>query len=72
VARTKAASTVGELRALIKGLRDDTPVRPCWPRGHRPHKYDPGVELLGLRVQTDRRTARPYLAVVVKLYAVTD
>lgn len=72
MAKTKAATTVGQLRALIKGLRDDTPILPGWPRGHRPHKYDPGVELLGLHVRKSRDTANPYLAVVVKLFAFCD
>ena len=72
MARTQPARTVGQLRALIEGLPDDAPVHPVWPRGHRHHKYDPVVELLGLRTRTDRRTGRPYLAVVVKLVAFDD
>jgi hypothetical protein len=65
--KSKAARTVGELRTLIHDLPDGTPILPSWPRGHRPHKHDPGIELLGMRVKTTR-TGKTYLAAVVKLF----
>jgi hypothetical protein len=63
--------TVGELRKLIRGLPADTPIWPDWPRGHLPHKYDPGIELLGMRLKTTRR-GQTYLAAIVKLFALGD
>lgn len=69
--KSTAAHTAGQLRDLLEGVPAETPIYPDWPRGHKPHKHDPGVELLGIRLKTDRR-GKLYLSAVVKLFAPGD
>lgn len=42
--------TVGQLRKLIKGLPDKTPVLPDWAAHRIPDNDQPGVEILGASV----------------------
>ena len=50
--------TVGELRSVIAGLPDTTPIRPQWAAGSEPGDHEPGVSLLGFDVLDGQLLAR--------------
>jgi hypothetical protein len=43
--------TIGELRVIIKDLRDDVPVCIDWALGEAPRDHEPGVKLFGWDVE---------------------
>jgi len=65
MARKKLATTVGELRELIKDLPDSTPIYPDWASGFSPDESDPSVEIDGLTVVAGSH--KQYLSVKVRL-----
>lgn len=50
--------TVGELRSVIAGLSDDTPIRPQWLPGSEPGDHEPGVSLVSFDVGDGELLAR--------------
>lgn len=54
--------TVGKLKKLIAKLPDDAGVYPDWASGCVPGDDEPGVELVGAKVETD------YLSLKIKLF----